>query len=224
MLVRHSLLIHTTDPELYLILRYILEQAGHDVELAPNLEIVLNALQRENACKTILVCLSVEDLLRASTLIRKERPELCIVGFPLANKPINDTDLVYFDHLVKRPFDPSDLLNFLQFGAPPKPRRQNAETVTLADIEIDLAAIRVRRGDTDIHLSPLHFRLLAHLATHSDRVVTRDELIERCWPADAIVEPRTVDIHVGRIRQALNQYGDDVIRTVRSMGYAAAKE
>ncbi|WP_407026616.1 winged helix-turn-helix domain-containing protein [Agrobacterium rosae] len=81
--------------------------------------------------------------------------------------------------------------------------------------------MRVRRGDADITLSALHFRLLVHLAKHADRVVSRDELIACCWPTGAIVEPRTVDIHVGRIRQALNQSGANVIRTVRSIGYAA---
>lgn len=222
--MRHSLLIHTTDPEFYLILRYILEEAGHIVDLVSNLDVLLHAAPpADDKGNTILLCLAANDLLRTSSLIRKERPDLRIVGFPLGNKPIDKENLGFFDHLVKRPFDPLDLLNSLQFGEISKPKAKIYKTVTFADVEIDLAAMRVRRGDADITLSPLHFRLLVHLARHADRVVSRDELIACCWPTGAIVEPRTVDIHVGRIRQALNQSGDNVIRTVRSIGYAATK-
>ncbi|MGV1754638.1 winged helix-turn-helix domain-containing protein [Agrobacterium sp. CG674] len=222
--VRHSLLIHTTDPEFYLILRYILEEAGHGVDLVPNLDVLLHAVPPAHAkLDTILLCLAADDLLRTSSVIKKERPDLRIIGLPLGTKPIDEANLGFFDHVVKRPFDPLDLLNSLQFVEVSKPQAKYNNTVTLADVEIDLAAIRVRRGDADITLSPLHFRLLVHLAKHADRVISRDELIACCWPTGAIVEPRTVDIHVGRIRQALNRSGDNVIRTVRSIGYAAAK-
>ncbi|WP_421359547.1 winged helix-turn-helix transcriptional regulator [Agrobacterium rosae] len=222
MYVRHSLLIYTTDPEFYLILRYILEEAGHIVDLVPNLDVLLHASPPSDAKgNTILLCLAAGDLLRTSSLIKKERPDLRIVGFPLGDKPIYEANLGLFDHLVKRPFNPLDLLNSLQFGDVSKPTSKNHKRVTFADVEIDLAAMRVRRGDADITLSALHFRLLVHLAKHADRVVSRDELIACCWPTGAIVEPRTVDIHVGRIRQALNQSGANVIRTVRSIGYAA---
>ncbi|NTF10789.1 response regulator transcription factor [Agrobacterium rubi] len=221
--MRHSLLIHTTDPELYLILRYILEEAGHGVGLASNLDgLLVTAPSFVAKGNTILLCLGSGDLLRAATLMRQHKPEFRIVGFPLDSKPVNEADLVHFDYVVKRPFDPSDLLNFLKLGAPFESEAENFKTMTFADVEIDLAAIRVRRGDVEINLSALHFRLLVHLGKHAGRVVSRDELIACCWPAGAIVEPRTVDIHVGRIRQALNTSGDNVIRTVRSIGYAAA--
>lgn len=222
--MRHSLLIHTTDPEFYLILRYILEEAGHFVELVANLDVLLHEAPAADAkCNTILLCLAADELVRTSLLIKKDRPDLRIVAFPLGNKPIEEANLGFFDHLVKRPFDPLDLLNSLQPGEVSKLKTKNYEIVTFADVEIDLAAMRVRRGNADITLSPLHFRLLVHLAKHADRVVSRDELIACCWPLGATVEPRTVDIHVGRIRQALSNSGDNVIRTVRSVGYAAAK-
>lgn len=82
--MRHSLLIYTTDPEFYLILRYILEEAGHIVDLVPNLDVLLHASPPSDAKgNTILLCLAAGDLLRTSSLIKKERPDLRIVGFLL---------------------------------------------------------------------------------------------------------------------------------------------
>ncbi len=99
--MRHSLLIHTTDPEFYLILRYILEEAGHIVDLVSNLDVLLHAAPpADDKGNTILLCLAANDLLRTSSLIRKERPDLRIVGFPLGNKPIDKENLGFFDHLA----------------------------------------------------------------------------------------------------------------------------
>jgi two-component system phosphate regulon response regulator PhoB len=86
---------------------------------------------------------------------------------------------------------------------------------------MDLAAHRVRRNGQDIHLGPTEFRLLRHLMQHPGRVFTREQLLDSVWGRDVYVEPRTVDVHIRRLRKALNQGGeDDLIRTVRSAGYS----
>jgi two-component system phosphate regulon response regulator PhoB len=86
---------------------------------------------------------------------------------------------------------------------------------------MDLAAHRVRRSGQDIHLGPTEFRLLRHLMQHPGRVFTREQLLDSVWGRDVYVEPRTVDVHIRRLRKALNQGGeDDLIRTVRSAGYS----
>ncbi|RFB05618.1 phosphate regulon transcriptional regulator PhoB [Parvularcula marina] len=96
-----------------------------------------------------------------------------------------------------------------------------AEAVTYGDIEIDRAAHRVRRGDTEIHLGPTEFRLLDHLMQNPGRVFSREQLLNAVWGSDVFVEARTVDVHIGRLRKALNAHGhDNPIRTVRSAGYA----
>ncbi len=95
------------------------------------------------------------------------------------------------------------------------------EAVTYGDIILDRAAHRVRRGDSEIHLGPTEFRLLDHLIQHPGRVFSREQLLNAVWGSDVFVEARTVDVHVGRLRKALNQHGhNDPIRTVRSAGYA----
>jgi two-component system phosphate regulon response regulator PhoB len=86
---------------------------------------------------------------------------------------------------------------------------------------MDLAAHRVRRNGRDVHLGPTEFRLLRHLLEHQGRVFSREQLLDQVWGQDVYVEPRTVDVHIRRLRKALNIDEDlDLIRTVRSAGYA----
>jgi two-component system phosphate regulon response regulator PhoB len=95
------------------------------------------------------------------------------------------------------------------------------DQVSHGDITIDRVAHRVRRGNTDIHLGPTEFRLLDHLMQHPGRVFSREQLLDAVWGSDVYVETRTVDVHIGRLRRALNGRQDvDPIRTVRSAGYA----
>lgn len=219
--MRRSLLIHTTDPEFYLILRYILEEAGHRVDLVSNLEKELQGSPsppREN--RIVLICLAQEDLARSAALIRKRHPKITIIGLPLGDWQIDGPCGASFDYFVKRPFDPGALLAFLRLGSGSSHAAN--KLIRLGDVEMNIATVRVRRGNAEINLSPLHFRILLHIAKNPDSVVSREEIIRTCWPEGANVEPRTVDIHVGRIRQSLNKHGGDLIRTVRSVGYTAA--
>lgn len=95
------------------------------------------------------------------------------------------------------------------------------DRVVVGDISIDRVAHRVMRSDTEIHLGPTEFRLLDYLMQHPGRVFSREQLLDAVWGSDVYVEARTVDVHVGRLRKALNKAGEgDPIRTVRSAGYA----
>lgn len=89
------------------------------------------------------------------------------------------------------------------------------------DLVIDRAAHRVRRGAREVRLGPTEFRLLDYLMQHPGRVFSREQLLDAVWGSDVYVEARTVDVHIGRLRKALNQgLEDDPIRTVRSAGYS----
>ncbi|MEM9169560.1 MAG: phosphate regulon transcriptional regulator PhoB [Pseudomonadota bacterium] len=89
------------------------------------------------------------------------------------------------------------------------------------DIRIDRTAHRVWRDDKEIHLGPTEFRLLDHLIQHPGRVFSREQLLNAVWGSDVFVEVRTVDVHIGRLRKALNKFQQgDPIRTVRSAGYS----
>jgi two-component system phosphate regulon response regulator PhoB len=89
------------------------------------------------------------------------------------------------------------------------------------DIVVDRVAHRVRRAEREIHLGPTEFRLLDYLMQHPGRVFSREQLLNAVWGSDVYVEARTVDVHIGRLRKALNQDIEaDPIRTVRSAGYS----
>ncbi|WP_428149497.1 phosphate regulon transcriptional regulator PhoB [Brevundimonas sp.] len=89
------------------------------------------------------------------------------------------------------------------------------------DIVIDRVAHRVRRSGKEVHLGPTEFRLLDHFMRHPGRVFSREQLLDAVWGSDVYVEARTVDVHVGRLRKALNvEDSANPIRTVRSAGYS----
>ena len=95
------------------------------------------------------------------------------------------------------------------------------DRVRRGDITIDRVAHRVKRGGHDVHLGPTEFRLLDYLMQHPGRVFSREQLLDAVWGSDVYVEARTVDVHIGRLRKALNRdIEDDPIRTVRSAGYS----
>jgi two-component system phosphate regulon response regulator PhoB len=95
------------------------------------------------------------------------------------------------------------------------------DVVAVGEISIDRGSHRVRRASRDIHLGPTEYRLLDQLMQHPGRVFSREQLLDSVWGSDVYVEARTVDVHVGRLRKALNDVGEkDPIRTVRSAGYS----
>ena len=99
------------------------------------------------------------------------------------------------------------------------------DRVHQGDIVVDRVAHRVKRGGREIHLGPTEFRLLDYLMQHPGRVFSREQLLDAVWGSDVYVEARTVDVHIGRLRKALNRSDElDPIRTVRSAGYSLDAE
>src|SRR5690606_23056886 len=95
------------------------------------------------------------------------------------------------------------------------------DRLTCGDIVLDRVSHRVKRGGREVHLGPTECRILDHLMQHPGRVFSCEQLLDSVWGSDVYVEARTVDVHIGRLRKALN-VGDeaDPIRTVRSAGYS----
>lgn len=95
------------------------------------------------------------------------------------------------------------------------------ERLEYQDIVLDAETHRVTRADNALKLGPTEFRLLSTFMEKPGRVWSRDQLLDRVWGRDIYVDTRTVDVHIGRLRKALCQFGgDDPLRTVRGAGYA----
>ena len=95
------------------------------------------------------------------------------------------------------------------------------ETLKFADVEMDTVAHKVKRDGQTIALGPTEYRLFKHFLEHPGWVFSRERLLDSVWGHDSDIEPRTVDVHIRRLRKALNIDGKpDLIRTVRSAGYS----
>ncbi|WP_245444765.1 winged helix-turn-helix domain-containing protein [Microvirga sp. KLBC 81] len=132
------------------------------------------------------------------------------------------------DQYLSRPFSPETLM--ISIGAVwHKSHRGRVlgprDLLTFLDLELDVTSYCVWRSGRTIRLTPTEFRLLHHLMKSPHRVHSRDELQNATWPRGVHVGPRTIDVHIGRLRAALNEAGgQDLIRTVRSVGYALSEQ
>jgi two-component system, OmpR family, phosphate regulon response regulator PhoB len=126
------------------------------------------------------------------------------------------------DDYVTKPFSPKELV--ARAGAVLRRVRPAlaAEQLEYAGLEMDLAAHRVRRDGQPVTLGPTEYRLLRHFLENPGRVYSRQQLLETVWPHSEEIELRTVDVHIRRLRLALGE--PDIIRTVRSAGYALDAE
>jgi two-component system phosphate regulon response regulator PhoB len=129
------------------------------------------------------------------------------------------------DDYVTKPFSPRELVA----RATAVLRRVRpalvGEQLSYADIEMDVTGHKVRRGGAPVPLGPTEFRLLRHFLEHPGRVFSRERLLDSVWGQDSEIELRTVDVHIRRLRKAINaNQKADIIRTVRSAGYALDAE
>jgi two-component system phosphate regulon response regulator PhoB len=124
------------------------------------------------------------------------------------------------DYIVK-PFSVPELLARIR-SLLRRARPESVATIlTAGDLELDREKKRVSRSGREVHLGPTEFRLLEFLMQSPGRVYTREQLLDGVWGRDIYIDERTVDVHVGRLRRALNRgRALDPIRTVRGAGYS----
>jgi two-component system phosphate regulon response regulator PhoB len=125
------------------------------------------------------------------------------------------------DDYVVKPFSPAELIARLRAVMRRAQPTSAEEVLRFADLAVDLVAHRVTRDGRPIHLGPTEFRLLRFFMQHPGRVFSREQLLDQVWGHDVYVEARTVDVHIRRLRKAINFAGAaDLVRTVRGAGYA----
>jgi two-component system phosphate regulon response regulator PhoB len=125
------------------------------------------------------------------------------------------------DDYVAKPFSPEELVARIHAVLRRSRPALAAEQLAYADVAMDLAAHRVTRNGRRVDLGPTEFRLLRFFIEHPGRVFSRAQLIDSVWGHGIYVDERTVDVHIRRLRKALNDPGEsDLIRTVRAAGYA----
>jgi len=124
------------------------------------------------------------------------------------------------DDYVTKPFSPRELLARIHAVLRRVSPTGDDEVVSAEDLRLDAGSHRVTAGNENIALGPTEFRLLSFFMTHPERVYSRGQLLDRVWGGNVYVEERTVDVHIRRLRKALEPHAyDRFIQTVRGAGY-----
>ena len=225
-LAKPVILVVEDEAPLLTLLRYYLEKQGFRVEEATDGQ---EALLRVAEAKPDLILLDwMLPALSGLEVCRqiRRRPATRDVPIIMVTARTEDQDAVRAldigaDDYIAKPFAMDALLARIRALL----RRSSVVAVKgrLAwhDIVMDQDAHRVTRAGRALHLGPTEYRLLEFFLQHPGRVFSREQLLDAVWGRDIHVEPRTVDVHIRRLRKAVNGEADaDVIRTVRSAGYA----
>ena len=223
---RPRVLVVEDDPSLSVMLRYNLEKLGYLVdEAADGQEALLRVA--ESPPDIVLLDWMLPSLsgIEVCRQIRR-RPQTRDLPIIMLTARVEEQDQVRglntgADDYITKPFSIDALVarvRALLRRAQPQPA---GRTLQFADIVLDGNEHRVQRNGRPVHLGPTEYRLLEFLMQHPRRVFSREDLLNAVWGADIHVEARTVDVHIRRLRKALNAPGEiDVVRTVRTAGYA----
>lgn len=128
------------------------------------------------------------------------------------------------DDYITKPFSPKELLARIKAVLRRRAPQQTEDKIEVGSLLLDPSTYRVTGGDKTLTIGPTEFRLLHFFMTHTERVFSRSQLLDRVWGDHVFVEERTVDVHIRRLRKALAPSGhDNHIETVRGAGYRFAK-
>jgi two-component system, OmpR family, phosphate regulon response regulator PhoB len=224
------ILVVEDEAPLVTLLRYNLEGAGFEVADAPDGEEALVSISERKPDLILLDwMLPLVSGLEVCRQIRR-RPETRDIPIIMLTARGEEEDRIRgldngADDYITKPFSPSELLARVRAILRRTRPALSTEILRYDDLTMDIASHRVARGSRQIHLGPTEFRLLRYLLEHPGRVFSREQLLDAVWGHDVYVEPRTVDVHIRRLRQALNGRNEqDLIRTVRAAGYALDSE
>jgi len=224
--LKPTVLIVEDEADLVELLRYNLERAGFAVVTAGDGEEALTAAA-ESAPDLVLLDWML-PLMSGIEVCRQLRRQAATANVPIImltargeeGDRVRGLDAGADDYIAK-PFSPTELVARVRAVLRRIRPAFAEEALSYADMTMDLAAHKVLRAGKTVHLGPTEFRLLRHFMEHPGRVFSREQLLDSVWGKDVYVESRTVDVHIRRLRKALNNGNrSDLIRTVRAAGYA----
>lgn len=220
-----SILIVEDEPAIQEVLKFNLGLHGHEAVAAGDAESALRLLHGPLPdlilLDWMLPGLSGVDLakrLRADPRL-KDIPIIMLTARAEERDKVLGLEIGADDYITK-PFSPRELMARIKAVLRRRAPEIGDDLVSIGDLRLDPASHRVRGGDVPIDLGPTEFRLLHFLMTHPERVYSRSQLLDHVWGDHVFVEERTVDVHIRRLRGALEATGHDrLIQTVRGAGY-----
>jgi two-component system phosphate regulon response regulator PhoB len=221
-----SVLVVEDDTALCELLTWNLSAEGYDVRSTGDGEEAL-LMVREQQPDAIILDWMIEQVpgIEVCRQLRKDR-ETASIPIVMLTARGEEEDRIRglktgADDYVTKPFSPRELMARVEAVLRRSRPALSGTTLQFADLELDPASHRVRRSGEALHLGPTEFRLLRYFMERTGRVLSRQQILDGVWGMDSDIDERTVDVHIRRLRKAVNRPGDaDPIRTVRSAGYS----
>jgi two-component system alkaline phosphatase synthesis response regulator PhoP len=228
-----TILVVEDEPDIAELVKYHLDKAGFPARVVADGKQALDLIVREQPALVVL------DLmlpgLDGMEVCRRLRASPATRGIPviMLTAKAEEVDRIVglemgADDYVPKPFSPRELVARVKAvlrraAAPPEP---SEAPVIVGDLRLDPARHKVTKGRQPVSLSAMEFRLLEYFLRHRGRVYSRAQLLDQVWGQDRFVEPRTVDVHIRRLREKIE---DDpgkpsLILTIRGLGYKCGEE
>ena len=225
--MKPKILLVEDDESLVELIRYNLGAAGFEVTSTPDGEDAL-VLAAEEAPDVVILDWMVEGVSGIEVCRRLRRsPATANVPILMLTARAEEADRVRgletgADDYLTKPFSPRELVARIRAVLRRMRPALTGGTLEYAGLSMDTSTHKVSRDGKPLPIGPTEFRLLRHLLEHPERVFSREQLMDAVWGRDGDVETRTVDVHIRRLRRAVNRDDTlpDMIRTVRSAGYA----
>lgn len=220
-----TILVVEDEPGIQEVLKFNLGQHGHDVLVAPDAEQALNLLR--GALPDLILLDWMLPGMSGIDFARRVRADQRLKNVPIImlTARTEERDKVLgldtgADDYITKPFSPRELMARIKAVLRRRAPQMTEDPVEIAGLKLDPVSHRVYGDGTPLELGPTEFRLLHFLMTHPERVYSRSQLLDHVWGDHVFVEERTVDVHIRRLRSALEPTGHNrLIQTVRGSGY-----
>lgn len=220
-----TILVIEDEPGIQEVLKFNLTQQGHDVIVAGDGEDALNLLR--GALPDIILLDWMLPGMSGIDLAKRVRADSRLKNIPIImlTARADERDKVLgldtgADDYITKPFSPRELMARIKAVLRRRAPEMTEDPVEVGGLKLDPVSHRVFGDEVALDLGPTEFRLLHFFMTHPERVYSRSQLLDHVWGDHVFVEERTVDVHIRRLRGALEATGHDrLIQTVRGAGY-----
>lgn len=226
--MKHKIMLVEDEEALAFLLKYNLEKEGYEVLWESRGGKAVAEVEK-NMPSVIILDWMLPELsgVEICKMIRS-KPDIKTISIIMLTAKGEEEDKIKglsagADDYVTKPFSIPELMARVKTQLRRAPEPVDEKEIVFEDIVMDITTKKVYRGENYVHLGPTEFRLLRMLMETPGKVFSREYLLKNVWGDNIYVESRTVDVHIRRLRKALNEFGPDYIRTVRATGYAIDK-
>jgi two-component system phosphate regulon response regulator PhoB len=223
-----KVLIVEDEPAIVELVTYSLREAGWQIASAPDVASAWTAITHRRPDLLLLDwMLPDQSGLRLLARVRADRDFKDIPVIMLTAKSMEEDKIAGLetgaDDYVTKPFSPRELLARSRALLRRKSPHVGEAPMTAGPVLLDPGSFTVSVGGEPVEIGNAEFKLLRFLMAHRERVFSRAQLLDKVWGDHAVIEERTVDVHVGRLRRALGA-AEGLIKTVRSVGYMLSEK